>query len=554
MKRFSFTGLALFLAAFVLSFGMVACKSTPKSLQPEKAVYELAPVQRMASTPSEGVYYCVFVRAFADSDGDGIGDFRGLTAKLDYLNDGNDLTTTDLGITGIWLMPMFPSQSYHGYDVDDYYAVNPDYGTMEDFETFLVEADKRGISVIIDMTCNHSSTYTDWFIESRDPESPYRDWYRWISADDPRHNINQKIWGHNLWVKFQDFYYAALFDSAMPDLNLANPAVREEYKKIASFWMDKGVDGFRFDAASHVFNASKIPMGEDSQSQSLDFWGDLVGHIKQENPAAYTVGEVWEQTTTRAAYMQSMGSNFHFDMGPKIVDIIKAGEGGKNNLANSLYGDYEMYREAYPDYVDAPFLTNHDQNRVSGQLKGDPAQIKLSAALYLFTEGVPFMYYGEEIGMMGAKPDPQLRTPMLWNDPGKDKLQTTWIESKYNKKTLPVSKQTNDPESILNFYRRAIRAKTNHPALYRGRFTPVDTGEWSIISWIMTDADTKAVVFHNVSEEEQTFTLPDTALIAGSGSDALPLYFATYEDTEINSDGTITIPARGTAVLGLPTN
>ena len=152
-----------------------------KTVQPELAVTELAPVERKASKPGEGVYYSLFVRSFADGNGDGIGDFKGLTKKLDYLNDGNDLTVTDLGITGIWLLPIFPSQSYHGYDVDDYYAVNPDYGTMEDFETFLAEAKKRGISVIIDMTCNHSSAYNKWFIESKKPDSPYHTWYRWIT-------------------------------------------------------------------------------------------------------------------------------------------------------------------------------------------------------------------------------------------------------------------------------------------------------------------------------------------------------------------------------------
>ncbi|MCD1655770.1 alpha-amylase [Treponema zuelzerae] len=530
------------LACFlILPQFLLSCAGSSARIDPEAAVYNLAPVARAASSPSEGVYYCVFVRSFADSDGDGVGDFKGLTAKLDYLNDGKNETVADLGVTGIWLMPMFPSQSYHGYNVDDYYAVNPEYGSMEDFETFLAEADRRGISVIIDMTCNHSSTYTDWFISSRDPESPYRDWYRWISPDDSRYNLKQKIWGHNLWNKYKDSYYAGLFESGMPDFNLANPAVREEFKKITSFWMDKGVDGFRFDAAGHVFNAAKLASGEESQSQGVAFWKELVGHIRAENPEAYTVGEVWDSTGTRAVYMQGLGSTFHFDLGTRIVDMIRTGDGGRNNLANTLFADYETYREFNPDYVDAPFLTNHDQNRISGMLKGDPAQLKLSASLYLFAEGVPFIYYGEEIGLMGAKPDEQIRTPMLWNDPGKDRLQTSWIESKYNRNTIPVARQNRDKDSLLNYYRRAVRAKTAHPALYRGRLSPFDTGISSIVSWKMSDSAQTAYVFHNVSSESVALSLPF--------GPEYSLVFATYAETRANPDGTITLPPRGSAVF-----
>ncbi|MBN2811648.1 MAG: alpha-amylase, partial [Spirochaetales bacterium] len=244
---------------------------------------------------------------------------------------------------------------------------------------------------------------------------------------------------------------------------------------------------------------------------------------------------------TRAVYMQGLGSTFHFDLGTRIVDMIRTGDGGRNNLANTLFADYETYREFNPDYVDAPFLTNHDQNRISGMLKGDPAQLKLSASLYLFAEGVPFIYYGEEIGLMGAKPDEQIRTPMLWNDPGKDRLQTSWIESKYNRNTIPVARQNRDKDSLLNYYRRAVRAKTAHPALYRGRLSPFDTGISSIVSWKMSDSAQTAYVFHNVSSESVALSLPF--------GPEYSLVFATYAETRANPDGTITLPPRGSAVF-----
>ncbi len=531
---------ALLAAALVL----VSCAGGPGSKaapDPAKAVYSLAPLAREASGARQGVYYSLFVRSFADGDGDGVGDFKGLTARLDYLNDGDDRTTSDLGITGIWLLPIYPSPSYHGYDVSDYYGVNPDYGTMEDFEAFLAAAEERGISVILDMTCNHSAASNPWFLASTDPASPYRDWYRWIDEGESGYNLNQQIWGHRLWNPYNGSYYSGLFYSGMPDFNLSTQAVREEFRKIAKFWMDKGVSGFRFDAAGHIFNAAKLKAGEASQERAVEFWGEYTGYIRSLDGGAYTVGEVWEPTYTRAAYMKGLGSTFHFDLGTKIVDLIREGSGGKNNLANSLEADYASYASENPGYIDAPFLTNHDQNRISGMLKGDPAQLKLAASLYILAEGIPFIYYGEEIGMMGAKPDEQIRTPFLWNLPGKDRFQASWIESKYNKKTVPASAQAKDGDSVLSHYKRLLRVKTAHSALYEGRFKAVSCDNSAIVSWEMESADERAFVLHNVSTETVTVALP-----AGEN---MPLVFATYEGTEVNPDGTITLPARGSAVL-----
>jgi len=509
--------------SFLLAAGFISCASTKVSSNSTSAT-QLAAVTRLATKPREGVYYCIFVRSFADSNGDGVGDFNGITARLDYLNDGNDKTTTDLGITGIWLMPIYPSTTYHGYNVDDYYDVQPDYGTLADFENLVAECKKRGISVILDMTCNHSSTYISWFQESRDPSSPYRSWYRWITEDDPRFNINQKIWGHDVWHKTKTGYYAGIFDGGMPDYNLDNPAVREEMKKIMKFWMDKGVSGFRYDAAGHVYNASKIPSGENSLQKGVQFWKEIVDFDRSVNPDAMTVGEVWEPTPTRAAYIASLYSDFHFDMGTKIVDAIHAGEDGQNNFANSIYGDYQRYKESNPDYVDAPFLSNHDQNRSAGFLRLDSERIKLAAGMYILAEGVPFIYYGEEIGLNGGTNDPARRSPCLWNAAGKDKMQCTWedsLVSTYNRKTVPEAVQAKDKSSILSYYKQLIRVKTAHPALFKGRLTPINTGNSVISSWRMDCAEEKALVYHNLSEEPVTVTIPadctDMVLVFGSG-------------------------------------
>ena len=247
----------------------------------------------------------------------------------------------------------------------------------------------------------------------------------------------------------------------MPDFNLANPAVRE-IQKDNLYWMDKGVDDFASTPRPCV-QRREARHRRGSQSQGVAFWKSSSAHPSGKSEA-YTVGGMgfhWDQAVTCRASARPFA-----DLGT-IVDMIRTGDGGRNNLANTLFADYETYREFNPDYVDAPFLTNHDQNRISGMLKGDPAQLKLSASLYLFAEGVPFIYYGEEIGLMGAKPDEQIRTPMLWNDPGKDRLQTSWIESKYNRNTIPVARQNRDK---LHYYRRG--AYENPPPSIAAAFRP----------------------------------------------------------------------------------
>ena len=316
-------------------------------IDPSLAVKELAPVVRKASKPGEGVYYSLFVRSFADGNGDGIGDFKGLIKKLDYLNDSDDSTTTDLGVTGLWLLPVFSSPSYHGYDVDDYYQINPEYGTMQDFENFLAECKKRGIDVIIDMTCNHSSAYNQWFIESKKQDSKYRTWYRWIndmdfSENGGAYNRNQKGLAGNIWVmdmtspaldangnKMTDKsgqtvmnYYAGLFSTNMPDFNMDERAVREEFKKVFKFWLDKGLSGFRFDAAGHIYNSCEVKPGSPTIEKSIEFWKEMNEYVWSIKPDAYNVSEVWEPTATRARFMGGMQSNFHFDLGTLIPQII----------------------------------------------------------------------------------------------------------------------------------------------------------------------------------------------------------------------------------------
>lgn len=529
-----------FVIVFTSVFISVYAKPQKKSFEPELAVTKLAPVERKTGKPSEGVYYSLFVRAFADGNGDGIGDFKGLTKKLDYLNDGDDTTTDDLGVTGLWLLPIFESPSYHGYDVDDYYSINPEYGTMNDFETFIIECKKRGISVILDITFNHSSVYNEWFKASKNPESPYRSWYRWISDEDTDqpalgytgpYSLKQKALGGAVWNidlrnrgldshgKEMFYYYAGVFGSQMPDFNLDEKAVRKEFKKVLKFWLDKGVSGFRFDAVAHAYNANEVKPGTETISKAIDFWKEISDYVSSEKPDSYCVGEVWEPAATRAKYMGALQSNFHFDLGTLISQIINNQEANDRNnepdnedpstyngYARSLEGQYAMYAKNNPNYIDAPFLSNHDQVRSASALKNKPEKIKLAADMYILLEGVPFVYYGEEIAMKSGADDPSKRTPLVWNKPGKDRFESSWNEggpyrnsTVYNKKTVPISEQQSNPSSILNHYKRVIRIKTAHPALFKGRLRAEGVGSAVVESYFMDCDEETAFVLHNVS-------------------------------------------------------
>ena len=220
------------------------------------AVPWVAGAQRPDTTARDwkrgGVCYEIFVRSFYDSDGDGIGDLNGVTQKLDYINDGNPRSKRDLGADCIWLMPVAESPSYHGYDVSDYYRVERDYGTNDDFKRLVAEAHRRGIKVLVDMVLNHASSEHPFFQEAlRDTASPYRDWFRWSATKpDQKGPWGQEVWHHS---PVRDEYYYGIFWSGMPDLNYENPAVREEAKKVARFWLEEmGVDGFRLDAVPYL--------------------------------------------------------------------------------------------------------------------------------------------------------------------------------------------------------------------------------------------------------------------------------------------------------------
>jgi len=483
-----------------------------------------------------GVCYEIFVRSFYDSDGNGIGDLNGLTQKLDYINDGNSRTTRDLGAQCVWLMPVAESPSYHGYDVSNYYRVEPDYGTNDDFKRFVAAAHRRGIYVLVDMVLNHASSEHPYFQEAlRDPSSPHRDWFRW-SATKP----DQKgPWGQEVWHRspVRDEYYYGIFWSGMPDLNYDTPAVREEAKKVARFWIEEmGVDGFRLDAIPYLVEEGGRLSGTPGTHAVLR---DYAAYVRQIAPKSFTVGEVWDSVGAMLPYYpDELDSHFAFELSDAIINAVRTGS------ATKLLDGYLRLQRELPPTRWSPFLRNHDQTRTMTELGGDVAKGKIAATLLLTLPGFPFVYYGEEIGMTGNKPDERLRTPMQWNrDPSMGFTRgKPWEALQPDSLTANVQAEDSDPASLLNLYRRLIHLRSSNTALGAGTLIPLRTTSEAVAAYLRRDGDRAVLVVANLGEQalsRVTLSAPASALAAGSYSAPALVGSRPAQLLNVSADGSI---------------
>lgn len=484
-------------------------------------------------------YYEIFVGSFYDSDGDGMGDLNGIVEKLDYIED--------MGFNGIWLMPVMPSPTYHKYDVTDYKNIDTAYGTVDDFKNLVEACHEKNIRLIIDMVLNHTSSQHPWFMEAceylkslpegEEPnasECPYVDYYHFS-----REQVNSTYYR----VPGTDWWYEGSFWSEMPDLNLANELLRKDIQEVADFWQDLSVDGFRMDAAMH-FEENDI----QGNNEVLNW---LYTYCKEKDEDFYMVSEVWASEQTIADYYGSgTPSMFNFAAGSgegKLVSAVR--HGNMASLLEEMVRYQEDFSKKNPDYIDAPFLTNHDMVRVANALISDPVKLKMAAGLLLTMNGSPFVYYGEEIGMKSAgTKDENKRIPMLWSngditgltdgpadmDPG--------IESSLP----PVDKQLEDEGSLLNYYKQALRLRNSNPELARGEITVLEElcdGGQAVLT--KTYGESTIGVLYNISEGEATVSLSGTVLSGCSLCGGL-----TVDENEVVLDGdTVTLPAHSIAIV-----
>ncbi|HNK63092.1 MAG TPA: alpha-amylase family glycosyl hydrolase [Anaerolineales bacterium] len=456
---------------------------------------------------NQTVFYEIFVRSFNDSDGDGIGDFNGITAKLDYLQN--------LGVRGLWLMPIHPSPSYHGYDVTDYYAVNPQYGTMDDFKHMLEEAHKRDIKIIIDLVFNHTSIKHPWFQQALTVGSEYTEWYKWRDSDPG----TRGPWGAQAWYKATNGkYYYAINQVGMPDLNYDNPALREETKKIASFWLqDVGIDGFRMDEVRYLSEDKKLA-DADSNHAYLEEWGTYYRSI---NPQAFTVGEVWTDNGNVKKYTNTdteMTSAFNFDLSSAIFKSINE---SSNSTVRFLL---QTTVRDFPQQDNSNFLTNHDMARVMNSFGTDKEQkARVAASILLTAPGIPFIYYGEEIGMAGTKPDELIRTPMQWTDGNGAGFTTAkpWEAVNLDYTTVNVAAQEGQ-DSLLEHYRTLIQFRNAHPALQFGKTFIGDSSTKKILTYLRSrDEETMLIVINLDDKAISDYTIEfSSGPLSGSYSGA----------------------------------
>jgi glycosidase len=509
----------------------------------------LVPASREPSASTEwwngAVVYEVFVRSFRDSDGDGTGDLAGLIEKLDYLNDGNDATGADLGIDALWLMPIHPSPSYHGYDVSDYDAVNAQYGTSAQLDQLIAACHQRGIQVLLDFVPNHTSSQHPWFVDAASSaSSAHRDWYVW-SASNP--GWVQPFGSAAAWHQAASgSWYYGLFSTGMPDLNWRNAAVRAEMDAIASRWLARGVDGFRLDAVRYlVEDGAGLQQDRPDTHAYLGSWGR---RVLAANPHALLVGEAWADTATIATYYAGADLPLFFDF-PLADAVVNGVAGGSARTAAAALDD--VARAYPPGSGDAPFLTNHDQQRVASRLGADPARLKLAAAVLLTLQGTPTIYYGEEIGMQNGAcaTDECKRTPMAWDATARGGFTagTPWWPLAPGGANANVASQTGDASSLLSRYRQLVRVRKGSRALSRGGTSRLSKEDANVLSYLRSEPGGETVlVAHNFGAAIATVhvTAPGTSadvLLADPGA---ALAAAT--------DGwSLTLPSLGSAIWRL---
>lgn len=456
------------------------------------------------------IVYEVFIPSFSDSNQDGIGDLPGLISKLDYIQD--------LGATAVWISPVHPSPSYHKYDVSDYYAIDPVYGTMQDMDKLISELHQRNMKLILDLVINHTSAEHPWFIQSStSPDNPYRDYYVWKDFNSVQDEIKKKtttfdsdnITQWHQWKDDKEVYYG-FFWKGMPDLNFDNPKVREEVYKIGRFWLTKGIDGFRLDAARHIFPDERF---DDTRK----FWEEFRTEMVNAKPDVMLVGEVWLDPVQLASLFKGLPSLFNFELTKSIPESINSGQ--PQRFIDSYTHIDTSYRNANIPFEDAVLLSNHDMNRIRSSLHGDISKSKLAASILLTLPGTIYLYYGEEIGMLGMKPDENNREPFLWGDGISD---THWMKARYSvsPNVTPASAQNDDPDSIYNYYKKWIALRRQHPDMEGSKLDFLKVDAPGVLAYTLTGLTEKYMVVHNLSDQPGMIYVPENSELL-SGDDVV---------------------------------
>ena len=492
-----------------------------------------------ASVPDDNarVFYEIFVGSFSDSDGDGIGDLRGVIGRMDYLNDGDPGSGLSLGVEGIWLTPVFASPSYHKYDVTDYDRIDPAFGTMDDLRELIALCHERGVKLILDLPINHTGSRNAWFTQfaaahaAGDTASPFYDWYTWRRGDEPAAG---RTWER---IPGSEDYYECNFSPDMPELDFDNDAVRTELLALARRYLEMGVDGFRFDAAKYIY------FGQNEQS--AEFWKWYIGQLRSIRQDVYTVAEVWDIDSVIEYYIPAANC-FDFTAAGQNGIIAQTAKGGDAN-GFTAYTERTRERlralngEAMPVY----FIANHDTDRAAGYLNA-AEDMRMAANLYILSPGSPFLYYGEELGMRGSRggsnTDANRRLAMLWGDD--DTVRDPEGATYKNQAETSAAEQKRDGESLYSHYKRLMQLRRSNPEIARGEYTPLAPKDTKLGGFISAWEGKSVCVVHNTTDESVSIPLAD---LGAEGFTALSASIGAGE--AVLADGVLTLGGKTTAIL-----
>ncbi len=491
------------------------------------------------NTGNARVFYQIFVGSFSDSDGDGIGDLRGIINRFDYLNDGKENSGVSLGVEGIWLSPIFLSPSYHKYDVTDYYKIDPQFGTEADLQELIDLCHARGVKLILDLVVNHTAKNNQWFQlftnahKMGDTESPYYDYYVYSTTGEVGRTFSS--------LAGTDIRYECNFSTEMPELNFDNPTVRQEMLAIAKYYLDMGIDGFRFDAAKYIY------YGEDSRS--AEFWDWYMAELRKIKPDIFSVAEVWSADNAVYPYYSSTDC-FNFSTSQSSGMIASAAKGGNVDSLTAYVQSYvEKIKTYRPDAMMMPFLANHDTDRAAGFLTVSKGHAHMAASLNILMPGAPFIYYGEEIGMKGsrgsANTDANRRLAMLWGDGDtvRDPSGTTYKKDSQTNGT--VADQLPSATSLYTHYKRLIQIRKANPEIAYGTYTALKVEGTKAGGFVSTLGDSSVCVLHNTTTEAVTIDL------ATLGDQVAAMKLSAFAGLGgVTLEGTmLTIDAMTTAIL-----
>ena len=493
----------------------------------EAVIDDGAAKNAVETTDNYRVFYEIFVGSFSDSDGDGTGDLKGIINRMDYLNDGDDSSGLSLGVEGIWLTPIFKSSSYHKYDVDDYYQIDPAFGTEDDLKQLIDICHERNVKIILDLVLNHTGTNNPWFNAfkaahiSGDTSDPYYDFYTYYSEDDviPTGRAFTKLSGTK-------DYYECNFSGSMPELNYDNEAVRQAVLDVAKYYLDLGIDGFRFDAAKYIYYGDN--------PRSAEFWQWYMDELRAIKPDIYTVAEVWDSDGVTDCYYPALNC-FNFTASQTSGLIAQTAQAGDVNQYTSYVESYIKRVEPMNDgAMIVPFIANHDTDRAAGYLTEASGQMQMAANLYILSAGSPFIYYGEEIGLRGsrggANTDANRRLKMEWGDGDKvsDPEGTSYGSSRVS---ATVSEQIGDGGSLFSYYKKLIMIRKANPAIARGEYTALKFSDTKV-GGFKAELDGKAVaVIHNTTNSEKTVDLAEAGISSASLNAYIGMGSATLEGT-----------------------